>query len=104
MDGTYVGTSTRFRADSRACPSPGRVTLRVLDGVSSYRFARQPVPLTVAADGSVTGSLPISSALGDVTFTGHADNGQIIADVTTAECSYHVTTKLHEPPPPRPPG
>ena len=38
VDGEYRGTSTRFQADSRACPHPGLVRLDVIG-------QRVPVPL-----------------------------------------------------------
>ena len=90
-DGTYIGTSTRIRADARGCPSPGRVTLRILDGALSYRYGRQSIPAEVAADGTVTG------ALGDVTLAAKAVDDRIVGDVTSPACGYHFTTKKREP-------
>jgi hypothetical protein len=94
-DGTYVGTSTRYQADSRSCPSPGRVTLRVLDGVFSYRVsARTMVLATVQPDGSVTGSE------GDFTLSGHTEGARITGDVTSANCAYHFTATQRRAAPP----
>ena len=38
IDGVYRGTSTRYQADSRACPHPGLVTLYVQNNQFSYRW------------------------------------------------------------------
>lgn len=85
-DGTYRGTSTRFQADRRTCPSPGLVTLRVLDGVFSYRWNRDASVLaTIAPDGTVSG------AGGDISLTGRADGRKIEGDVTNGSCAYHFT-------------
>lgn len=86
MDGTYRGTSTRYQADLRACPSPGLVTLRVLDGVFSYRWSRDDLVLaTVRPDGSVSG------AAGGISLTGRADSDRISGDVSNGSCAYHFT-------------
>lgn len=86
MDGTYRGTSTRYQADLRACPSPGLVTLRVLDGVFSYRWSRDnSVLATVQPDGGVSGST------GDISLTGRAEGDRISGDVSNGSCAYHFT-------------
>ena len=38
IDGEYRGTSTRFQADSRACPHPGLVRFDVSDNAFQYRW------------------------------------------------------------------
>jgi hypothetical protein len=95
VDGLYRGTSTRFQADSRSCPSPGLVTLHVLGGQFSYRFSpRIMVPASVMPDGSVSGQS------GDVTLTGQVVPPQgsgpnarlrIEGDVTNGICGIHYT-------------
>jgi hypothetical protein len=85
-DGTYRGTSTRFRADSRSCPSPGLVTLRVLEGVFSYRWSRDISALAkIAPDYSIEGET------GDITLTGRVTGDRIEGDVSNATCAYHFT-------------
>ncbi|MBV9655373.1 MAG: hypothetical protein JOZ42_12510 [Acetobacteraceae bacterium] len=87
MDGTYRGTSTRYQADLRSCPSPGLVTLRVLDGTFSYRWNRdESVLATVGPDGGVSG------ASGSITLTGRADGNRISGDASNGSCAYHFTT------------
>jgi hypothetical protein len=83
-DGTYRGTSTRFQADQRACPSPGLVVVRVLDGEFSYRWNRDIAVLgTVAPDGSVQG------ASGDISLRGRVNGDTIEGDVSNPHCAYH---------------
>lgn len=86
-DGTYMGTSTRYQADSRTCPSPGRVTLRVLDSAFSYRYGRgQTLVATIAPDGRITGGT------GDVQLAGQVEGNRIAGDVSSSHCGYHFTT------------
>ena len=83
IDGVYRGTSTRFQADSRACPSPGLVVLRVLDGTFQYRYGRTEIDSTIAPDGAVQG------AMGAISLTGRLDGGRIEGDVSGESCGYH---------------
>ncbi len=84
VDGLYRGTSTRFQADSRACPSPGLVILRVVGGSFEYRWnGRTRVESTVAPDGTVRG------AEGTITLTGKLAEGRIEGDVSSESCGYH---------------
>jgi hypothetical protein len=94
VDGLYRGTSTRYQADSRACPSPGLVTLRVTGGQFTYRWTyRIQVPASIATDGSVSG------ALGDVSLSGKvmppppggAAPLVIEGDVSNGVCGIHFT-------------
>jgi hypothetical protein len=98
VDGLYRGTSTRYQADSRACPSPGLVTLRVTGAQFSYRWnGRIQVPASVLPDGSVQGSFD------DITLTGHvtppetgpdgkaAKPQRIEGDVSNPSCALHYT-------------
>ena len=90
-DGTYRGTSTRYQADQRACPSPGLVVLRVLGGEFSYRWNRDIAVLgTVAPDGSVQGTS------GDISLRGHVSGDTIEGDVSNPYCAYHfrVTERI----------
>jgi hypothetical protein len=85
-DGTYRGTSTRFQAESRSCPSPGLVTMRVLDGVFSYRWSRDiSVLARVAPDYSIRGDT------GDITLAGRVSGDRIEGDVSSSSCAYHFT-------------
>jgi hypothetical protein len=84
IDGVYRGTSTRFRADSRACPSPGLVVLRVVNGQFQYRWnGRTSVDASVGPDGMLQGSL------GDIVIEGKLANHRIEGDISTANCAYH---------------
>jgi hypothetical protein len=97
VDGLYRGTSTRYQADSRACPSPGLVTLRVKEAQFTYRWnARIQVPASVLPDGSVQGQF------GDITLTGQvipSETGptgkptpqRIVGDVSSPSCALHYT-------------
>ena len=102
VDGLYRGTSTRYRADSRACPSPGLVTLRVVGGQFTYRWNyRTQVPATILPDGSVQGGL------GEITLTGtvlppqpstggrRAEPQRIEGDVSNGTCGIHYTVSKH---------
>ncbi len=98
VDGLYRGTSTRYQADSRTCPSPGLVTLHVVGGQFTYRWTwKLQVPASVLPDGSAQGQL------GDITLTGHlvpaqpAHDGvravpqRLEGDVTNGVCGIHYT-------------
>jgi hypothetical protein len=103
-DGLYRGTSTRYQADSRACPYPGLVTLHVLSGQFTYRWnANNMVPSTIHPDGSVDGQL------GEINLTGHVvlplagqTSGpgaamRIEGDVTNGQCGIHYTVSRRGP-------
>jgi hypothetical protein len=84
IDGIYRGTSTRYQADSRACPSPGLVVLRVVNGVFLYRWnGRTQVDATVAPSGDVQG------ALGTISLSGKLNDGRIEGDIANETCAYH---------------
>jgi hypothetical protein len=94
IDGLYRGTSTRYQADSRACPSPGLVTLHVLGGQFTYRWSGKiQVPGSIQSDGTVQGQSD------DITLTGHlvlappgiATPQRIEGDVTNGICGIHYT-------------
>src|SRR6516225_3655536 len=56
VDGAYRGTSTRFQADSRACPHPGLVWIVVNEHAFQFRWDRNTlVDATIAPDGAITG-------------------------------------------------
>src|SRR5271157_1337882 len=56
IDGEYRGTSTRFQAESRACPHPGLVHFDVFDSRFQYRWdGKTWIDATIAPDGTVTG-------------------------------------------------
>ena len=87
IDGVYRGTSTRFRADSRACPSPGLVVLRVVGGQFQYRWnGRTSVDANVAEDGLVQGTL------GEIVIEGKLTGHRIEGDISNASCAYHFRT------------
>ena len=89
-DGAYRGTSTRSLTESGDCPSPGPVTLQVVDGVFSYRWNPDVVVLaTIGSDARIVGQT------GDITLTGRVNWGRIEGDVRNPSCAYHFTvTKL----------
>lgn len=89
-DGEYRGTTTRYQADSRACPHPGLVTLVVWDNRFQYRWDRETyVDATIEADGGVQGLAPGISLLGRL-------NGKRIeGDVTNGTCGLHFTVLKH---------
>ncbi len=84
VDGIYRGTSTRFRADARACPSPGIIVLRVVNGLFQYRWnGHTEVDATITPDGAVQG------ALGDISLGGRLAGERIEGDVQSPSCAYH---------------
>jgi hypothetical protein len=98
VDGLYRGTSTRFQADIRGCPSPGLVTLHVAAGQFDYRWnGRIQVPATILPDGSVqgqfddirlTGTLqPAETSPGAVA----PSSPRIEGDVSNGTCGIHYT-------------
>ena len=86
LDGTYRGTSTRFQADSRACPHPGLVTLYVQNGQFSYRWEHEMwVDSSIDPDGSVHGHAD------RITLLGKRNGDRIEGDLTNGECGLHFT-------------
>jgi hypothetical protein len=85
-DGEYRGTSTRFQADSRACPHPGLVRLDVLNGAFQFRWDRDTyVDATIAPDGAITGGAE------RITLVGRRNGRRIEGDVTNGNCGLHFT-------------
>jgi hypothetical protein len=95
VDGLYRGTSTRFQADSRRCPSPGLVTLHVAGSQFTYRWSGAvQVPAVILPDGSVQGQLGDVSLTGQVAMPppGAPDKApRIEGDVTNGLCGVHYT-------------
>jgi hypothetical protein len=88
VDGEYRGTSTRFQAESRACPHPGLVNFQVFDSHFQFRWdGKTWVDGNIAPDGSVTGGAE------RVTLVGKQTGPMIEADVTNGECGLHFTVK-----------
>ena len=86
MDGEYRGTSTRFQADSRACPHPGLVRLDVMNNAFQFRWDRDTyVDATIAPDGAITGGAE------RITLVGRRDGRRIEGDVTNGNCGLHFT-------------
>jgi hypothetical protein len=86
IDGEYRGSSTRFQAESRACPHPGLVRLEVIDGRFQFRWAPSIwVDGAIAADGAVTGGAE------RITLVGRQTGPRIEADVTNGDCGLHFT-------------
>jgi hypothetical protein len=85
-DGEYRGTSTRFQADSRACPHPGLVHFDVIDNRFQLRWdAKTYVDAAIAPDGTVTGGAE------RITLVGKQTGPKIEADVTNGDCGLHFT-------------
>jgi hypothetical protein len=94
VDGLYRGTSTRYQADSRSCPSPGLVTLHVLGGQFTYRWnARIQVPASIQSDGTVQGQSDDIMLTGQVSLPapGAPVPLRIEGDVTNGICGIHYT-------------
>ena len=86
LDGEYRGTSTRFQADSRACPHPGLVRIEVIGNAFQFRWDRDTwVDATIADDGNVTGGAE------RITLVGKQSDGKIVGDVTNGNCGIHFT-------------
>lgn len=86
VDGEYRGTTTRYQADSRACPHPGLVTVIVWDNKFQYRWDHETwLDGAIGDDGSVTGGGP------NITLQGRADGKQLTGDVTNGACGFHFT-------------
>jgi hypothetical protein len=90
IDGEYRGTSTRFQADSRACPHPGLVDFQVIQNQFQYRWDYKTwVLATIAPDGGVTGGAE------SITLVGKESGQMIQGDVTNGNCGLHFTVKKH---------
>ena len=86
VDGNYRGTSTRFQADSRACPHPGLVWIAVNANAFQYEWDRNTlVDATIAPDGAITGSAE------RITLVGRQTGPKIEGDVTNGNCGLHFT-------------
>ena len=86
IDGQYRGTSTRFQADSRACPHPGLVRFDVSGNAFQYRWdATTWVDATIAPDGAITGGAE------RITLVGRQAGPKIEGDVTNGNCGLHFT-------------
>ncbi len=86
VDGEYRGTSTRFQADSRACPHPGLVHFDVIDNRFQLRWdAKTYVDAAIAPDGTVTGGAE------RITLIGKQAGPKIDGDVTNGDCGLHFT-------------
>jgi len=86
VDGQYRGTSTRFQAESRACPHPGLVRLDVVGNAFQYRWDRNTwVDATIAPDGAITGGAE------RITLIGRQTGPRIEGDVTNGNCGLHFT-------------
>jgi hypothetical protein len=91
VDGIFRGTSTRFQADTRACPSPGLVVLRVVDGQFQYRWNGR-----ISVDGSITPEGDVQGGLGEITLSGKLVEGRIEGPVSNATCAYHFRAVKRE--------
>lgn len=88
VDGEYLGTSTRFQADSRSCPHPGLVTLYVQDSEFFYRWNYNTwVDATIAKDGTVRGQAD------RITLAGKRTGRSMEGDVTNGLCGLHFTVR-----------
>ncbi len=86
VDGEYRGTSTRFQADSRACPHPGLVHFDVAGNQFQFRWdANTYVDAAIAPDGTVTGGAE------RITLVGKQTGLKIDGDVTNGDCGLHFT-------------
>jgi hypothetical protein len=86
IDGEYRGTSTRFQAESRACPHPGLVRLEVIDNRFQFRWdGKTWVDGAIAPDGTVTGGAE------RITLIGKQTGSKIEGDVTNGDCGLHFT-------------
>ena len=86
VDVTYRGTSTRFQADSRACPHPGLVLLVVQNSQFQYHWSYGVyIDASIAPDGTIQGSAP------NFTLAGKRDGKRVEGDVTNGACGLHFT-------------
>ncbi len=90
IDGEYLGTSTRYQADSRGCPHPGSVSLVVWDNKFQYHWNREIwLDAAIADDGMITGSGP------GLSLQGRVDGKRLEGDVTNGTCGFHFTVTKH---------
>lgn len=86
VDGWYRGTATRFKAESKACPRPGLITLSVLEGRFQYRWDyRTYLDGAVSADGAMQGGGP------GIVLQGRRDGTKLEGDVVSDACGLHFT-------------
>lgn len=90
LDGTYYGTSTRFRADRRRCPHPGLVKFDVLNGQFQYRWDYRTF-----VDSSVDPQNEVHGQAEGITLVGRRDGRTIQGDVTNGYCGLHFTVRRH---------
>ncbi len=84
--GIWRGTSTRFQAESRACPHPGLVTLQVWDDKFQYRWdGKTWVDAEIGSDDVVRGQAP------GITLIGKRAGSRIEGDITNGDCGLHFT-------------
>jgi hypothetical protein len=89
VDGTYRGTSTRFQADSRACPHPGLVEIIVWQNKFQYRWDyHQYIDAVIAPDDTIQGSGP------GISLNGKRNGRSINGDITNGTCGLHFTLRL----------
>ena len=92
VDGVYYGTSTRYRAEDRACPHPGLVTLAVAYHHFQFRWVYGTmVDATIGPDGVIHGNDDA------IRLTGRVIGGKLEGDVSTPECGLHFTVFRHLP-------
>jgi hypothetical protein len=85
-DGSWHGTTTRFQADSRHCPSPSLLDFPVFNSSFDYRWMGGiRVPVSIAPDGTLSGSD------GSVTIKGKITGSRMEGDATSAACGLHFT-------------
>jgi hypothetical protein len=86
VDGFYRGTSTRFQAQSRACPHPGLALIQVYDNKFTTRWDRTTdVNATIGGDGTIQGGAE------NISLTGKLDGTKMTFDVTNGDCGLHFT-------------
>jgi hypothetical protein len=91
VDGFYRGTSTRFQANSRACPRPGLVSVQVWDRRFQYRWSYGVlVDAVIQPDGTIEGQGTGISLLGKYT------PNRIQGDITNGDCGLHFTLTLRD--------
>ncbi len=84
--GTWRGSSTRFQAESRSCPHPGLVTLRVLEGHFQYRWdGKTWLDARIDPDGTIHGEGP------DISLIGKRAGKRMEGDITNGACGLHFT-------------
>ena len=87
-EGDYRGTATRYQVLRRDCPRPSQLLSMVVNvraGVMYYRWENQYIPVTVASNGTLSGSIP------GVQLTGTHDGTTMEGNVTDGMCGLHFT-------------